>query len=245
MVAPVELNDELRDRMAERLAKHDRRSIELDGRRHAAVAMLIVGSELGDDADDPFRFTEEDMRIIPGSAEDLDGRMVDVAGGASFVLCRRSAGLNTHASQWALPGGRLDAGETVIDAALRETFEEVGVQLDESAVLGVLDDYATRSGYVMTPVVVWGGADTVMDPNPDEVLAAYRIGLHQLQRSDSPRFVDIPESDRPVVQVPLSGDLIHAPTGAVLVNFRWVCLDGRSSDDSRVDHFEQPVFAWG
>ncbi|NKB42553.1 MAG: CoA pyrophosphatase, partial [Ilumatobacter sp.] len=80
---------------------------------------------------------------------------------------------------------------------------------------------------------------------PDEVLAAYRIGLHELTRPDSPRFVDIPESDRPVVQVPLGGDLIHAPTGAVIVNFRWLCVDGRTSSDSRVVDFEQPVFAWG
>jgi len=110
-------------------------------------------------------------------------------------------------------------------------------------VLGLLDDYETRSGYVMTPVVVWGGAGAQLDPNPDEVEAAYRIGLHELCRDDSPRFVTIPESDRPVVQVPLGGDLIHAPTGAVLVQFRWVALDGRINE--RVDHFEQPVFAWG
>ena len=119
------------------------------------------------------------------------------------------------------------------------------MQLEPSAVLGVLDDYATRSGYVMTPVVVWGGANVELEPNPDEVLAAYRIGLHELTRPDSPRFVDIPESDRPVVQVPLGGDLIHAPTGAVIVNFRWLCVDGRTSSDSRVVDFEQPVFAWG
>jgi hypothetical protein len=110
-------------------------------------------------------------------------------------------------------------------------------------VLGLLDDYATRSGYVMTPVVVWAGPAVVLQPNPSEVLAAYRIGLHELTRGDSPRFVSIPESDRPVVQVPLGGDLIHAPTGAVLVQFRWVGLDGRVNE--RVADFEQPVFAWG
>ena len=48
-----------------------------------------------------------------------------------------------------------------------------------------------------------------------------------------------------MVQVPLGGDLIHAPTGAVIVNFRWLCVDGRTSSDSRVVDFEQPVFAWG
>jgi len=231
--------------MVERLASHDRLRLPLDGRRHAAVAIVVVDSIVGADTDDPYQFSDQEMTVIPGYTGGLDGRMAGVAGGASFVLCRRSAGLNTHASQWALPGGRVDDGETVVDAALRETWEEVGVRLDSGAVLGLLDDYATRSGYVMTPVVVWGGPDVELEPNPDEVLATYRIGLHELARPDSPRFVEIPESDRPVVQVPLGGDLVHAPTGAVVVNFRWVCVDGRPSDESRVVDFEQPVFAWG
>ncbi len=240
---PLTYDDELRESITRNLAAHDRRTIDLDGRRHAAVAILLVDSEAGSDGDDPVEVTADDLSIIPSDVTGLDGRMAGVAGGASFVLCRRSAGLNSHASQWALPGGRIDAGETAIDAALRETDEEVGVRLDPSCVLGLLDDYATRSGYVMTPVVVWGGRDVVLAPNPSEVLAAYRIGLHELVRDDSPRFVSIPESDRPVVQVPLGGDLIHAPTGAVLVQFRWVGLDGRL--DERVADFEQPVFAWG
>ena len=197
----------------------------------------------GSDVDDPHGVDAERLSVIPSDVTGLDGQMAGVAGGASFVLCRRSAGLNRHASQWALPGGRLDAGESPIEAALRETDEEVGVRFAEDSVLGLLDDYATRSGYVITPVVVWGGSGVELVPDPGEVLAAYRIGLHELTRDDSPRFVSIPESDRPVVQVPLGGDLIHAPTGALLVQFRWVALDGRINE--RVAEFEQPVFAWG
>lgn len=245
MTDVIALDAGLRANMRERLTNHDRLELPLDGRRHAAVAVVVVSSELGSDVDDAFGFGDADMGKIPGGADGLDGAMTGVAGGASFVLCRRSAGLNSHASQWALPGGRIDPGETIIDAALRETWEEVGVRFAQSDVLGVLDDYATRSGYVMTPVVVWGGADVQLDPNPDEVLAAYRIGLHELARPDSPRFVEIPESVRPVVQVPLGGDLIHAPTGAVILQFRWVCLDGKLGDDARVVDLEQPVFAWG
>ena len=239
----IEFDDELRARIASNLAGHDRLELPLEGRRHAAVAILVVDSEFGADADDPYGASREEMSVVPSDTSDLDGRMAGVAGGAAFVLCRRSARLNTHASQWALPGGRLDADETPIDAALRETDEEIGVRLDESAVLGLLDDYPTRSGYVITPVVLWGGPSVVLAPHPDEVLAVYRIGLHELSRNDSPRFVSIPESDRPVVQVPLGGDLIHAPTGALLVQFRWVALDGRINE--RVVDFEQPVFAWG
>lgn len=248
--APIEFGSGLRDDVAGRLARHRRVALPLDGRRHAAVAILLVDSQAGSDDTDRFDAdgdVEWDMSKVPAITDEqlatLDGRMVGVAGGASFVLCRRSSGLRAHAAQWALPGGRIDDGETVEQAALRETHEEVGIELPESAVLGMLDDYATRSGYVITPVVVWGGGVDALAPNPSEVLAAYRIGLHNLQRDDSPRFITIPESDRPVVQVPLGGDLVHAPTGALLVQFRWVCLDGRL--DERVGHLEQPVFAWG
>ena len=113
--------------------------------------------------------------------------------------------------------------------------------LGDDAVLGLMDDYRTRSGYVITPVVMWAGGRAELRPHPGEVLAAYRIGLHQLCRDDSPRFIRIPESERPVVQVPLGNDLVHAPTGAVLVQFRWLALEGR---DDPVGGFEQPVFAW-
>lgn len=238
---PLPYTDELRERIRGNLAGHERRTVDLDERRHAAVAIVVVDSEEGEDAVDPFEFVGMRMDDIPGGAQGLDGRMVDVSGGAAFLLCRRAAGLNKHASQWALPGGRLDDGEGPEEAALRELDEECGVRLGPDAVLGLLDDYVTRSGYVMTPVVVWGGGRLDLRPAPSEVLAVYRIGLHQLLRDDSPRFIDIPESDRPVVQVPLGNDLIHAPTGAVVVQFRWLGLEGR---DDPVAGFEQPVFAW-
>lgn len=229
--------------MAAHLGAHTLLEIPADDRRRAAVAIVVVDSDVTRDDHDPYEVTAEELSIIPGGADGLDGRMRGVAGGASFLLCRRASRMNRHAAQWALPGGRIDEGETPEQTALRELDEELGVSLGEEAILGRLDDYATRSGYVMTPVVVWGGGDVELRPNPDEVAYAYRIGLHALVRDDSPRFVTIPESDRPVVQVPLGGDLIHAPTGAVLVQFRWVALDGRI--DARVHEFEQPVFAWG
>lgn len=239
----IDFDDALRARIAAHLADHPVRTHPLEGRRHAAVAIVVVDSDHDRHGHDPFDVGDDPLRQVPGDTSGLDGRMRGVAGGAAFLLCRRAARLNRHASQWALPGGRLDPGESPEAAALRELHEELGLLIGADAVLGRLDDYPTRSGYVITPVVVWGGGDVELRPHPDEVAHAYRIGLHELCRPDSPRFVSIPESDRPVVQVPLGGDLIHAPTGAVLLQFRWVAIEGRAGQ--RVDELEQPVFAWG
>ncbi len=235
----IAYDEALRDRVRRHLTDHDRRTISDPAKRHAAVAVVLVDSLVGEDRVDPAPV--DDWIAGRPMPEELDGRMVDVSGGAAFLLCRRASRLSSHAAQWALPGGRLDPGESAVEAALRELDEEVGITLTDAAVLGLLDDYPTRSGYVITPVVMWGGGRQDPRPAPDEVVAVYRVGLHQLLREDSPRYVSIPESPRPVVQIPLGNDLIHAPTGAVLLQLRWLCLEGR---DDPVDGLEQPVFAW-
>lgn len=236
----ISYDEALRERIRAHVACHQRRTVTDPSKRHAAVAVVLVDSEVGEDRVDPAP-VDEWIGGRPMPEASLDGRMVDVSGGAAFLLCRRAIRLSSHSAQWALPGGRLDRGETAVDAALRELDEEVGIALPGSAVLGLLDDYPTRSGYVITPVVIWGGGRLDPRPAPEEVVAVYRVGLHQLQRDDSPRFVSIPESPRPVVQIPLGNDLIHAPTGAVLLQLRWLGLEGRHDP---VDELEQPVFAW-
>jgi 8-oxo-dGTP pyrophosphatase MutT (NUDIX family) len=232
----------LRDALLANLAAHERLTFELDGRRHAAVAVVVVNSDADAHGVDRQSVPKELLDAIPGAeGMDLTGSVAGTAGGPAVLLTRRAARLRAHASQWALPGGRLDDGEDAVDAARRELREELGLDLPESEVLGLLDDYPTRSGYVITPVVVWGGAEPVMHPNPDEVLSVHRVAFRELCRPDSPRFVTIAESDRPVVQIPVGRDLIHAPTGAVLLQFRRVAIEGVLE---RVDGYEQPVFAW-
>ena len=234
----ITYDDALREQIQANLTAHDRRAVTDPTKRHAAVAVVLVDSEVGEDRVDPAPLEDWiDGRPLEG----LDGRMVDVSGGAAFLLCRRASRLRSHSAQWALPGGRVDPGETAVQGALRELDEELGIRLSDATVLGLLDDYPTRSGYVITPVVLWGGGRLDPRPAPDEVVAAYRVGLHQLLRDDSPRFITIPESPRPVVQIPLGNDLIHAPTGAVLLQLRWLGLEGRHD---AVDELEQPVFAW-
>jgi 8-oxo-dGTP pyrophosphatase MutT (NUDIX family) len=165
----------------------------------------------------------------------------DEEGRGCFLLTKRAPTLRAHTGQWALPGGRLDAGETPLAAALRELQEEVGLRLDESTVLGLLDDYPTRSGFVITPVVFWAENPGALRPNPAEVARLHLVPLAALDAPDVPRFVSIPESDRPVIQLPILGSLIHAPTAAVVFQMREVVSHGR---DTRVDHLEQPVWAW-
>jgi 8-oxo-dGTP pyrophosphatase MutT (NUDIX family) len=165
----------------------------------------------------------------------------DKAGETAFLLTRRASGLRAHRAQWALPGGRCDAGETQVQSALRELREELGLALGPDAVLGLLDDYPTRSGYLITPVVVWAAQDEgAIAPNPQEVASVHRIPLGAIEHEMAFDFIAIPESARRVIRFHWEDRLIHAPTAAMIYQFREV-LGGRHT---RVAELEQPVFAW-
>jgi threonine dehydrogenase-like Zn-dependent dehydrogenase/8-oxo-dGTP pyrophosphatase MutT (NUDIX family) len=139
-----QLDDGLREHVAKNLESFQRKALALEGRRPAAVALVLVG---------------------------------DAARRPCFVLTRRASRLKDHGGQWALPGGGIDADETPERTALRELEEEVGLSLSRRDVLGLLDDFATRSGFVITPVVVWGADAGPMRPNPREVAAAFQIPI--------------------------------------------------------------------
>lgn len=134
-----------------------------------------------------------------------------------------------------MPGERIDAGETAAEAALRETREEIGLELESASILGWLDDYPTRSGYVITPLVAWAPRNAQMRANPSEVAAIHRVNLAVLGRPGSPETYSIPESAQPVIRYPLLGTTIHAPTAALLFQFMEVALHGRIT---RVAHFD-------
>lgn len=161
-------------------------------------------------------------------------------GRGAFLLTRRAERLRSHAGQWALPGGRVDHGESAIDAALREMAEELGLRVPHAAVLGVLDDYPTRSGFLVTPVVVWAGDARGISPNAQEVAAVHRVPLEYVAQPGAVDFVRIAESDRPLIRLRFEGDYIHAPTAAIVYQFVEL-LAGRCT---RVAQFDQPVFAW-
>ncbi|HEY2303864.1 MAG TPA: CoA pyrophosphatase [Acidimicrobiales bacterium] len=207
---------ELRAAITERLGDFDRIP--------APAAVLTAGRE------SRIRHAAVAVCVIP-----------DAGGDACFVLTRRAAGLRAHARQWALPGGRVDEGESAVDAAIREVEEEVGLRLSSGAVLGGLDDYATRSGFLISPAVIWSDDCEGLAANAGEVASIHLVPLVELDRPDAPRLIAIPESEAPVIQMPIEEHLVHAPTGAILLQFREVALHGRPT---RVNHYEQPTWAW-
>ncbi|NUR91264.1 MAG: CoA pyrophosphatase [Nonomuraea sp.] len=144
------------------------------------------------------------------------------------ILIRRAA-RGRNPGQWALPGGRLDDGETPVEAALRELAEEVGVAGVEVA--GLLDDFVTDSGFVITPVVAFGGRQ---EPVADayEVASVHPVPLDRFLAPGVPRW----QGD--LLQMPLGPEIvIHAPTGAILWQFAEVALRGR---EQRVFDVAQP-----
>jgi 8-oxo-dGTP pyrophosphatase MutT (NUDIX family) len=208
--------------LRERLLRFEVRAIDPAGRRRAAVAVAVTQAGFGADVDG-----------MPSHAQ--------WSAATALLLTRRAAGLSSHAGQWAMPGGRIDDGETPEAAALRELVEEVGLALPNDAVCGRLDDYATRSGYVITPVVVWAGAARELTPNAAEVASIHRIPASELMRADAPLLNHVKGAEHPVLRMPVGERWIAAPTAAFIYQFRDWCLLQRPT---RVAHFDQPVFAW-
>lgn len=202
----------LREAIADRLARFDRRGLPTGSRTPAIPAAVAVV-------------------VVPDGEEER----------AAVLLTLRASGLRRHGGQWALPGGRLDPGETPEAGALRELEEELGLTLPAGRVLGYLDDFSTRSGFAITPVVVWGSDSAPLRPDPREVAGVYRVPVEDLLDPGNVLLQSIPQSDRPVLALSILGTLIYAPTAAILHQFAEVAVAGR---ETRVAHYEQPVFAW-
>ena len=171
------------------------------------------------------------LTLIPGTDSDNT---------ASMLLTKRTSKLNNHAGQWALPGGRIDGGESALEGALREMQEEVTLQLDESALLGRLDDLQTRSGFIISPFVFWAEDISSLAANPDEVASIHHWPLHWFDADNAVQFIDQDHTDMPLLRLNLGETRIHAPTGAVLYQFWEAGMHGRPT---RVRDFAHPDWA--
>jgi len=215
-------DDALKQHVRKNMAKFQPRPHATEGVRQAAVALTIVDVAHGSD--------DYGLPSYPTRQPD-----------AALILTRRSRNLRNHSGQWALPGGRRDGGETAADTARRELHEEVGLQAEPDRVIGTLDDFTTRSGFVITPVVIWGGDRADLVANPAEVASIHRIPLTEFLRADAPVIQDTSEGSAPLILMPVGNTCIAAPTAAMLYQFREVVLLGKNT---RVAHYEQPAFAW-
>ncbi|TQF68219.1 CoA pyrophosphatase [Rhodococcus spelaei] len=186
-----------------------------------------------------------DRLVVP----DTGGRRAAVAltvitddAGARLLLTRRPPKMRAHAGQFALPGGSIDPGETPEQAAVRELAEELGVHAPADAVVGALDDYVTRSGFVITPVVLWVGELTEpITPNPDEVALVFEVTMAEVDvDAQLEPVTGAIAGTPPMLRWPFRGGAMHAPTGAIIHQFREVVLHGRAT---RVAGFSQPDFA--
>ena len=175
------------------------------------------------------------VAIVLTSAPDSDE--------ACILLTRRPVTLKRHSGQYALPGGMLDPGEDSLQAGLREMEEEIGLSLKPSNMIGMLDDFGSRSGFCITPIVFWAGPHAVLTPAPDEVAVIFHIPLDELNDPRIPLMSDVEGTEKPVFSAPLPtvGHEIYAPTAAMLFQFREVAL---RNEMTRVGHIEQPQFAW-
>lgn len=99
--------------------------------------------------------------------------MADENGVPSVLFTERAAHLSAHAGQIALPGGKIEPRERPVDAALREAHEEVGVPADHVRPLAVTEPYASRTGFLITPVIAQLTRATPLALDPSEVASAF------------------------------------------------------------------------
>ncbi|WP_310467776.1 CoA pyrophosphatase [Sphingomonas sp.] len=143
------------------------------------------------------------------------------------ILTVRRDDMRTHAGQIAFPGGRIDPGEDAVQAALREAWEELGLDPAEVAPIAAIDPYHTITGYTVTPVVGVIPPDLPLAPHEQEVADWFEAPLeHLLDPANHDRqSVLFQGARRHYYQIEWNGRRIWGATAAMLVNLarrlRW------------------------
>ena len=161
-----------------------------------------------------------------------------------LLLTRRAVHLKRHAGQYALPGGRVDPGESIESAAIRECEEEIGLSFQEEDILGRLDDFATQSGFRISPLVIWNSGEERLNPDPREVEKVFHIPFEELIDPEIDERNTKLKDEQTIgfsLLLPSIGHQVFAPTAAIIFQFREVVLLNRMT---RVSDLKQPRFTW-
>jgi 8-oxo-dGTP pyrophosphatase MutT (NUDIX family) len=160
--------------------------------------------------------------------------VMDGHGTPRVPIFQRTSDMSRHAGQMALPGGRVHGGESAEECAIRELHEELGLNVSPEDVIGLLDDFDTRSGFTITPVVIWADVQTAaLQPSKFEVARLFEVAVADLRAA-----VSMAKPGQ-AFSLKLAFVEVFAPTAAILFQFSEVALDGRTA---RVADFYQPPF---
>jgi 8-oxo-dGTP pyrophosphatase MutT (NUDIX family) len=159
--------------------------------------------------------------------------LLQTEGHYELLFTVRASHLLNHAGQISFPGGRLDDGESIEEAARREAFEEVGLELPPSSVLGFLDDVPSPARYVVTPVVAVIEKPSSFVLNHDEVEEMFTVPLMALTQLEPRAEERVLEGRRRVIYFyPYRERLIWGLTGNVLRNLLEVLRSGQQRGES-------------
>lgn len=147
--------------------------------------------------------------------------LVDRADGFTVLFTRRTAHLAHHAGQISFPGGHIEADDGSAETtALRETEEEVGLHRSSVAVIGHLDTYITRTGFVIVPVVAVIDPPFDLAPDPHEVAEVFEVPLAFLLDPDNHHrcSAEFEGQTRHFYAMPFGQYFIWGATAGMLVN---------------------------
>jgi 8-oxo-dGTP pyrophosphatase MutT (NUDIX family) len=178
--------------------------------------------------DGPISPALRELMERPGRPASVLLALLERPSGPTVLFTERAAHLKDHAGQVSLPGGRIAAGETPAEAALREAHEEVGLEPKAVDVIGALDEFLTGTGFTVMPVIgVVADRDFVATPDPREVAGVFEVPLGVIldRGAMGVGYFERHGSRLRTYELLYGGRRIWGATAAILRNFQDVILD--------------------